>query len=75
MSPSSFPYWAPFFDGASANSPERQVIEKPGGPETWFVWVGGYTVQRGREPYVLKVTLDDSVALKGGAVPNCPAVL
>ena len=58
-SPSSFPFLDfAFLDGATLNSPERQVI---GAPETglWFVCVAGFSVFNGIDPYDLSVTLND----------------
>lgn len=45
------------FDGATLNAPERQVINDPE-PGTWLVAVDGFTVNKGRDPYNLDVTLD-----------------
>ena len=57
VSPSSYPSLAPFFDGATLSSPERQVIDQPEAG-TWLVLVRAYEVQHGRDPYVLQVTME-----------------
>ncbi|MFQ5535410.1 MAG: S8 family serine peptidase [Sphingomonadales bacterium] len=51
------PSFGLFFDGATLNAPERQVIVAPE-VGTWIVFVDGFTVNRGRDPYVLDVTLE-----------------
>ncbi len=82
VSPSSDPFLAPFFDGATLNSPERQVIDQPEAG-TWLVLVRAFQIQHGRDPYVLQVTLDDGSSAAGlffvegneklsGAIPDCP---
>lgn len=62
-SPSSFPFVdLDFLDAATLNAPERQVIVDPE-PGFWFVVVDGFSVQNGRDPYVLEVTLDQLLNL------------
>lgn len=57
-SPSSFPFFDfTFLDGATLNSPERQVIVVPEAG-LWFVCVDGFSVFNGRDPFDLSVTLD-----------------
>ncbi|MEE8199873.1 MAG: S8 family serine peptidase [Candidatus Acidoferrales bacterium] len=57
-SPSSLPSLDfSFLDAATLNAPERQIITSPE-PGLWFVCVNGFTVNRGRDPYVLELTLE-----------------
>ncbi len=57
VSPSSFPFLDTYFDGATLNSPEKQVILNPEAG-TWYILVDGFQVQNGRDPYVLEVILE-----------------
>jgi hypothetical protein len=45
------------FRAATYNAPERAVLEDPQ-PGTWTAIVDGFTVHRGRAPFVLQVTLE-----------------
>lgn len=51
------PGGALFFAGATLNAPERQIINSPE-EGLWLVAVSGFTVNRGRDPYRLDVSLD-----------------
>lgn len=60
VSPSSFPFvdYA-YLDGVYLNSPERQVISDPE-PGTWYIFVDGrLTVEEGRDPYRLVLTVEE----------------
>jgi hypothetical protein len=45
------------YKGATLNSPENVVVTDPE-DGTWIIIVSGYSVDRGRDPYVLEVTLE-----------------
>jgi subtilisin family serine protease len=45
------------FRGATYDAPERAVLEEPE-PGTWTAIVDGFTVHRGKVPFVLQVTLE-----------------
>lgn len=59
VSPNSYPFFDfRYLDGATLNSPERQIIMDPE-PGTWYVLVNGYAVWHGRDPYVLTVHFEN----------------
>ncbi len=51
------PSGAQDFRGATLNAPERTAFDAPE-PGTWTAIVDGFTVHRGRAPFVLQVTLE-----------------
>jgi hypothetical protein len=56
--------------GATYNAPERIVLEEPE-PGTWTAIVDGFTIHRGKAPFVLQVTLEP-LAPGGGPLRPSP---
>lgn len=46
-----------FFDGATLNAPERQILTDPEAG-TWLIVVNGFTVNNGRDPATIEVTFE-----------------